>query len=706
MASEEKEEEEGKEALGDGAEVALEATNAPPSKHLVAKSKLIGKEIDPPPADENASSPEEEEVDEDGSSDEESTATGGYQALMSLINMDSGSSNKRRKIDRTHDKEDSVNATNSLTTETEVDDIGDAEDKEEEGEAEIEPLDGDDKSEDGADDDPFEQHFANPNPDILSERLEAMSKNSYRLQKVKCPIRGNVIMSSPNIKEDLAPPLSRKYAGPKQLKLKPKLMESALAIQGSFDCLSRGLAPIIFNYQDLLYCDRTPDNAQSLRFLYCLHALNHVFKTRDRVIKNTAKLSKTEEMADDVECRDQGFTRPKVLILLPTRESCVKVADTIVSLCNPEQQENRKRFMDSFHEEEITPSSDKPPDFNELFDGNSDDMFRIGLKFTRKTIKYFSQFYTSDIILASPLGLQLAIGTDDTKPIDADFLSSIELLIVDQCDALHQQNWEHIESIFTHLNQQPKAAHGCDFSRVRTWSLDGHAKHLRQTLLFTAFPFPELNALASTTSNVSGRVKCTPDYAGVLTSTSSTRTPQLFTRYVSPSQASDPDARFAFFTAATLPSLLRHSSALRGILIFVSSSLDFPRVRNYFASAAPTKHVSFGVIDEYAAPRAVARARSHFASGRHAVLLYTERAHHFRRLRIRGVRTVVWYALPQNPLFYRELGACVGLGVEEGTVGGVRALFSRYDKLRLERVVGGERARGMVEGEMDTFKFL
>lgn len=388
----------------------------------------------------------------------------------------------------------------------------------------------------------------------------------------------------------------------------------------------------------------------------------------------------------------------------------MRMVKAIVSLCEPEQQENRKRFDDGFSANSDDAAADKPDDFKELFEGNDDDMFRLGLKFTRKTIKFFSQFYNSDIIFASPLGLRTAINKEGEKKKDADFLSSIEVVIVDQADALVMQNWEHVEYIFEHLNLQPKEAHGCDFSRVRSWYLDNQAKYFRQTIALAAFNTPELNNLFYNQSqNWAGRVKIKGSYAGAIQELP-LRVKQTFSRLDNRLAADDPDARFAYFTSAIIPSLQRRSKNLSGVLIFIPSYFDFLRVRDHFSTAEGASALSFGCISEYTPVREVARARSHFLTGRHSLLLYTERAHHFNRFRMRGVTRLVMYGLPENAIFYRELvGGYLERSVREGKLesgeGAVRVVFSNIDALKLERIVGTERVARMITDRGDTFDF-
>lgn len=64
---------------------------------------------------------------------------------------------------------------------------------------------------------------------------------------------------------------------------------------------------------------------------------------------------------------------------------------------------------------------------------------------------------------------------------------------MDNADVLMMQNWEHVLTLFEHLHLQPKKSHDTDFSRVRSWLLDGHARYYRQTLVFSRIPAPPIN---------------------------------------------------------------------------------------------------------------------------------------------------------------------------------------------------------------------
>ena len=58
----------------------------------------------------------------------------------------------------------------------------------------------------------------------------------------------------------------------------------------------------------------------------------------------------------------------------------------------------------------------------------------------------------------------------------ADFLSAIELVIVDRCDVVAMQNWEYLETVLEKCNQLPKDAKDVDMNRCHEFHLNGAAR--------------------------------------------------------------------------------------------------------------------------------------------------------------------------------------------------------------------------------------
>lgn len=73
-------------------------------------------------------------------------------------------------------------------------------------------------------------------------------------------------------------------------------------------------------------------------------------------------------------------------------------------------------------------------------------------------------------------------------------------------------------------------------------------------------------------------------------------------------------------------------------------------------------------------------------------MLFTERYHFFHRYKIRGIRNIVFYALPMYEEFYSEM-----VNMADTTDGNAVSYFvSPFDRLVLERVVGPARCRRML----------
>ncbi|GMM53718.1 rRNA-binding ribosome biosynthesis protein [Maudiozyma humilis] len=644
-----------------------------------------------------------------------------YDALLTILKSEHPEKKKRRKAAEAGGEEvaESVekgaedNESDEEDEGQQIDNALDAGAADEDAEEDNADEDNGDESDDEKD--AFEMHF-NQFPADLIDKLDSAIKNRETVTKsAKINVREDEELiysrTRPIGSEDsekIAAPVGKQslnsYFIKKRLQIQNDLMDASA---DNLTPLQKQLVDPMFQYHDILHEFREyGKDEEEYRDLYTLHVLNHVYKTRDRILKDNQRLQNNSE----AEYLDQGFTRPKVLIVVPTRDTGYHVINKIINKSGIEQVDKKGKFRDQFFEDSLPPSS-KPKSFQQIFKGNTNDFFVLGMKFTRKAIKLYSNFYQSDIVVCSPLGLQMIVENTDKKKRQDDFLSSIEIAIIDQFNVIEYQNISHIYTILEHLNTIPKEQHDSDFSRIRMWYINDQARLFRQTMIFTKYVSPNSNAIINHKClNWNGRWKnhrrITPEESSV--GQLGVRVKQIFQRFnvVGGQVVEEPDYRFKHFTSVMIPSITKSTGYEDGILIYVPDYTDYLRLSNYMREKTS---ILFGEINEYSSQKKLNTNRSLFQQGRVKVLLYTERLHHFRRYEIRGVKSVIFYQPPTNPEFYSEVVRFIGksafLGATDLNISTVRCLYSKMDGLSLERVVGTKRAAVLTRGQNEIYEF-
>ncbi|KFM58522.1 Digestive organ expansion factor-like protein, partial [Stegodyphus mimosarum] len=526
--------------------------------------------------------------------------------------------------------------------------------------------------------DPYTEHFEQELPEEL-----ASQKYEHEYKKYEFPEIGKFIFSKPLIQNlEIKDPCAKKYEL-FDFYWKKNLVETLKTFRKGFSNYELGLLNLISGYTDIMYMKRTHEKSENLRMLYSLHALNHILKSRAKIIHHNSKISKNSEE----EYRDQGFTRTSVLILVPFRHDCYCIVSLLSRLLPECVVMNKKRFENEYGPpppaQRIKP---KPPDFEQTFEGNIDEDFKIGLRIKNKSITLYSEFYSSDLIIASPLGLRQIVGAEGDKERDYDFLSSIEILIIDRADVLLLQNPLHLIHVLKHVNILPKESHGCNFFRVRLYALNGMAKFYRQTLLLSSVEHMWFEALIF--QNL-----CF-NYRGYLSSVSEVKSPVIgnilvpmkmcFRWFDTDSPENEIEDRFNFFITKVLPDF--KDPAMAQTMIYIPSYFDFVRLRNYFRES----ELSSVMICEYSKKGKVAQARDVFFKGYRHFMLYTERTHFYSRYHIKGIQHIIFYQLPTYPVFFRELcNAIIDCNprkrYEEKSC---TVIVSKHDLLQLKNIVG------------------
>lgn len=487
-----------------------------------------------------------------------------------------------------------------------------SEPEEDESDVEVENVDNSD--------DPFMKHVSY---ELHPSLLESMQMSTYNtVIKKNWPKLGELVIQIPKCEANetkkstlldttvyaVPSPAPKRFAATssiEELHIKSQIASNLLQAnktvltndQSFLTPLQQEMFAIINNYQDLYFPERTFENADEIRFLYCLHAVNHVLKTRTKVLHHNSKLTKKDDVPE--EFRDQGLVRPKVLIVVPFKDSAFKVVNTIISIMFSEdkgQVIKKNRFIDDYTGNELhfPKKNPKPEDYEKTFTGNTSDDFKLGISVTKKSLKLYSDFYSSDIIVASPLGLRTIIGAQGEPDRDFDFLTSIELLIMDQADLFFMQNWFHVIHLFDHMHLKPKELHGTDVSRVRQWCLNLWAKFYRQTLIFSSVMLPHLESIfTKKCCNYAGKVKVVNPVAQGSICQVYVPMQHVFRKFSAATPLEMMDRRFDFFVQKVLPA--QKDSSMKQTLIFVPSYYDYVRIRNHFKK----EDISFVQICEY-----------------------------------------------------------------------------------------------------------
>ena len=192
--------------------------------------------------------------------------------------------------------------------------------------------------------DPFNTHFF-VRPEQAAPTLVAVAGTSDTIGAYK----GMVDASQVDQDATLPTPI----ADINHLSIQPRVSNawSQMTSSGSLTPLQAELFAHFGQYRDVYFPGVPHEKDDEVRAMSCLHIVNHVMKARKRILRNHQRIQEKQKKRDgdnnnddghesnseddndeDFENRDQGFTRPRVLILCPFKDRAWKYVDNLARL--------------------------------------------------------------------------------------------------------------------------------------------------------------------------------------------------------------------------------------------------------------------------------------------------------------------------------------------------------------------------------------
>ncbi|KAH0479651.1 MAG: uncharacterized protein KVP18_004947 [Porospora cf. gigantea A] len=448
-------------------------------------------------------------------------------------------------------------------------------------------------------------------------------------------------------------------------------------------------------------------NCGFYRLLTSIHTWRHVDRSVTQQSANTQRIRDILKDNDNRELetqgdlfRDQGFTRLKALILTPTRHHCKVYVDNFLNLWPQKKVSGRQRLKREFGSNDAVDES-RPVDWGHLFEGNADDDGIVGIQVRDTNLQLFSAPLESDVLVATPLAVRRLIGAEGELRRNYDFLSSVEIVVVDLADALVMQNWGHVEEVFKVLNVRPQSLGSVDIRRIKESVADGGAGALRQTILLSKYRQVEHSALFSRyCRNRRGYVSLATWAYGLLNTDDKYKT--LKTHGVMHSfigaQCRSPSTLIDDFRSYFVQNFLkglhpRLRDRNENVLLVMPSYPDYLCLRKTLKS---DRHcVGYRVIHEHSSLSSSNQSRTWFTKGECRLLIMTERYLYFRRPKLKAVQHVVFYGLPANASIFSDILDHL-IARDRPTESLVLGYYSLADAEALQRLVGAEKAKSLV----------
>jgi hypothetical protein len=507
---------------------------------------------------------------------------------------------------------------------------------------------------------------------------------------------------------------------------------------------SRELLQHAMSGNDVIFCSESFHESSVARSSYTMlsaFALSHMLHKSAKVERNNKRFSKNPDTTEDA--RDQGPNRPRMLWLAPFRANAYEVIRNCLTLLNVEQEAlekgNMKSFLEEYNDQDLRNEHAKNwEDWRrELFKGHYDepnyDDFVIGVSFNHGRIRL--QFPKTseglcgvDCIVASPLGLS-KIAANDRKSIrvrdmfhhsrsDADrgeeelievdngedknnenllpvmdFLSGIELLVVDRADAMAVQNLENCRDVINTVNQQAIATITADINRIEEKFLNPEtAKAARQTIVLAGSVMTE-DDYSSLGLRANRTVKMLPQYAGVaLIRALKLKIKQQFFIKV------PRDSQLDYFRSSFWKDI---GNEIKQLIIVVANTSELTPLLEFLDDEGIPKSccLSEETLSDIGGKRrkqikATLRA---FREGEIRTIVVSERLLWYQRIRITGARHVLFYGCPRTDSVYADILADITDPLRCTST----CVYTTNEARAVERIVGSQKVAKLTDPNME-----